>query len=76
MPTHFGNTKTNQTTGGYADILPNPDVTWETSEQLDLGFDARFINSRLGVAFDYYIKTTRDWLVYRTYSCDIWYWST
>ncbi|MBS2098294.1 SusC/RagA family TonB-linked outer membrane protein [Carboxylicivirga linearis] len=59
----FGNTKTDQTTGGYADILPNPDVTWETSEQLDLGFDARFINSRLGVAFDYYIKTTRDWLV-------------
>ena len=38
--------------GAYADIVPNPDVTWETSEQLDLGFDARFLNSRLGLSFD------------------------
>nr|WP_321406282.1 TonB-dependent receptor [uncultured Carboxylicivirga sp.] len=59
----FGNTKTSQSSGAYADILPNPDVTWETSEQLDLGLDARFINSRLGVAFDWYIKSTKDWLV-------------
>ena len=49
--------------GAYADIVPNPDVTWETSEQLDLGFDARFLNSRLGVNFDWYKKTTKDWLI-------------
>ncbi len=49
--------------GGYPDILPNPDVTWETSEQLDLGFDARFLAGRLGVAFDWYKKTTKDWLI-------------
>ena len=49
--------------GAYANIVPNPDVTWETSEQLDLGFDARFLNSRLGVAFDWYKKTTKDWLI-------------
>jgi len=52
-----------QTTGGYADVLINPDVTWETSEQLDLGFDARFLGSRLGVAFDWYNKKTKDWLL-------------
>ena len=49
--------------GAYADIVPNPDVTWETSEQLDLGFDARFLNSRLGLNFDWYKKTTKDWLI-------------
>jgi len=50
-------------TGAYANIVPNPDVTWETSEQLDFGFDARFLDSRLGVNFDWYKKTTKDWLI-------------
>ena len=49
--------------GAYADIVPNPDVTWETSEQLDFGFDARFLDSRLGLTFDWYKKTTKDWLI-------------
>ena len=30
---------------------------------MDFGFDARFLKSRLGVAFDWYTKTTVDWLV-------------
>ncbi|WP_352421440.1 SusC/RagA family TonB-linked outer membrane protein [Proteiniphilum sp.] len=60
---YFGNNKSDLVTGGYADILPNPDVTWETSEQLNLGVDARFAKNRLGVAFDWYNKTTKDWLV-------------
>ncbi len=59
----YGNSKTSQSSGAYADILPNPDVTWETSEQLDIGLDARFLNSRLGLAFDWYVKTTKDLLV-------------
>ena len=59
----FGNDKGSQVTGAYSDILANPDVTWETSEQLNIGFDARFFNSRLGVNFDWYRKTTKDWLV-------------
>ncbi len=50
-------------TGAYANIVPNPDLTWETSEQLDFGFDARFLNSRLNVNFDWYKKTTKDWLI-------------
>ena len=49
--------------GAFPDILPNEDVKWETSEQLDFGFDARFLNNRLGVTFDWYKKTTKDWLV-------------
>lgn len=50
-------------TGAVGDVLANPDVSWETSEQLDFGIDARFFNSRLGVSLDAYIKDTRDWLV-------------
>ena len=49
--------------GAYANIVPNPDLTWETREQLDFGFDARFLNSRLGVTFDWYKSTTKDWLI-------------
>lgn len=59
----FGNVKNTYQQGAYPDILPNPDVTWETSDQTDIGIDARFFNSRLGVAVDWYIKKTKDWLV-------------
>ncbi|MFY1612718.1 SusC/RagA family TonB-linked outer membrane protein [Macellibacteroides fermentans] len=60
---YFDSGKKVQTVGGYADILANPDVTWETSEQLNFGLDSRFLNSRLGLTFDWYVKTTKDWLV-------------
>ena len=51
------------TTGGSFNVLGNPDLTWETSQQIDLGIDARFLGGRLGLAFDWYKKTTKDWLV-------------
>jgi TonB-linked SusC/RagA family outer membrane protein len=59
----FGNNPSVQSVGGYPNVLSNPDVKWETSIQTDLGFDARFLSSRLSVAFDYYNKKTNDWLV-------------
>ena len=59
----FGPDKSVISTGAYPDILANEDVTWETSEQTDLGIDARFLNGKLGLTFDYYVKTTKDWLV-------------
>lgn len=69
-PSHtynFGNTILNTTAtkpvGAYATNLANPDVTWETSEQFDLGVDTRFLRSRLSLTADYYVKYTRDWLV-------------
>ena len=43
--------------------LPNPNLTWETSEQIDLGLDARFLNNRLTLGVDYYNKQTKDWLI-------------
>jgi TonB-linked SusC/RagA family outer membrane protein len=59
----FGNNVDAQQTGGWVRRLQNLDITWETSEQFDLGLDARFLNSRLGVVLDYYVKTTKDWLL-------------
>lgn len=56
-------TTADRTTGAYAKNLPNPNITWETSEQLNIGFDARFLSNRLGLTFDYYTKTTKDWLI-------------
>jgi TonB-linked SusC/RagA family outer membrane protein len=49
--------------GAYPSRLANADLTWETSEQTNIGFDARLLQSRLGVNFDFYIKNTKDWLV-------------
>ncbi len=59
----FGTDKTTRTTGAYADILANPDITWETSVQTNIGFDARVLNSRLGINFDWFQRDTKDWLV-------------
>lgn len=59
----FGTNRNVMQLGGYPAILPNPDVSWETSEQLNVGLDAFFLNSRLMLTFDYYNKTTKDWLV-------------
>jgi len=49
--------------GAYPSRLGNMDLTWETSEQTNVGFDARLFNSRLSVNFDWYMKTNKDWLV-------------
>ena len=42
--------------------LPNPDLRWETSEQLDFGLDARMFDNRLTFGADYFNKTTKDLL--------------
>ncbi|KKM15709.1 hypothetical protein LCGC14_1693300, partial [marine sediment metagenome] len=42
--------------------IPNPDLKWETTSQLDIGLDASFFDDRLRVTFDYYDKHTSDLL--------------
>lgn len=59
----FGDKEGILTPGAYPDRLSNPDLKWETSEQVDLGFDARFLNNALSVTFDVYKKTNKDWLI-------------
>ena len=51
------------TSGASPSRLPNADLTWETSEQLNIGIDARFLNGRLGLTADWYDKKTKDLLV-------------
>ncbi|QNF33389.1 TonB-dependent receptor [Adhaeribacter swui] len=43
--------------------LPNPNLKWETSVQSDFGLDAAFLNNRLTLTADYYIKESRDFLL-------------
>ena len=43
--------------------LANPNLKWETSEQLDLGVEMRFLRNRLAFSADYYDKKTKDLLV-------------
>ena len=49
--------------GSMPNGIANPDLTWEKSEQFDLGLDLRFLNDRLSVGIDWYTKTTKDLLV-------------
>ena len=43
--------------------LSNPNLKWETSDQIDLGLDARFLRNRLTLGIDWYDKKTKDLLV-------------
>ncbi len=49
--------------GAFPNRLPNPDIKWETSEQLNIGLDAYLLDTRLEVNLDWYQKTTKDWLL-------------
>ena len=49
--------------GSSPSKLANPDVKWEESEQIDVGFDTRFFNSALSFGFDYFKKTTNGMLI-------------
>ena len=42
--------------------VPSSDLTWEKTDQFDLGIDFSFINSRMKGSFDYYLKRTKDLL--------------
>ncbi|PTS93542.1 SusC/RagA family TonB-linked outer membrane protein, partial [Flavobacterium sp. HMWF030] len=60
---NFGNEEGVLTPGAYPQNISNTNVKWETSEQIDLGLDARFLNNALNVTFDVYQKTNKNWLV-------------
>jgi len=50
------------TTIYYQSQLPNPDLTWETTTQLDTGIDLGFLKNKITATFEYYKKTTDDLL--------------
>ncbi|NOU59546.1 SusC/RagA family TonB-linked outer membrane protein [Marinifilum caeruleilacunae] len=43
--------------------LPNPDLKWETTSQLDIGLDFGLFNNRINGEFDVYYKKTKDLLL-------------
>ncbi len=43
--------------------LPNPDLKWETTSQLDLGIDFGLLENRLTGSVDYFDKQTKDLLL-------------
>ena len=47
-------------------VLPNPEVKWETSRQVDLGLDLRMFKNRLALTLDWYNKNTHDLLTSTT----------
>jgi len=51
------------TPGAYPSRISNPELKWETSEQTNIGFDANFLKGMFTLNFDWYNKTTKDWLI-------------
>lgn len=47
----------------YPTQLFNPSLKWETSQQFDLGIDARAFDDRLSVSMDYFDKQTKDLII-------------
>jgi TonB-linked SusC/RagA family outer membrane protein len=60
---YFGPDHSIITVGSAPYQVPNPNISWETSEQTDIGLDMNFINNQLQFSFDWYRKDTKDWLV-------------
>ncbi len=48
--------------GGKA-IMPNPDLTWETTVSHNIGLDMSFLNGRINGTFELYHNTTKDLLI-------------
>ncbi|MBP5318296.1 MAG: TonB-dependent receptor [Paludibacteraceae bacterium] len=50
--------------GAGTDKQPNLKGRWETSQQWDAGIDFDFWNGKLGGSFDFYVRDTKDMLLY------------
>ncbi|WP_299557305.1 TonB-dependent receptor [Seonamhaeicola sp.] len=50
----------NYVSGFALDGISNPDIVWETTEQLNFGVDLSMLDSRLTLTADYFIKDTKD----------------
>ncbi len=51
---------------GLASNAPNPDLKWETSKQINAGFDFGLLGNRLSGSFDIYQTNTSDLLLFET----------
>ncbi len=49
--------------GVFPDQVPNPDIKWEESTTLDIGFKSAFFDNRISFDVNYFIKRTDDLLL-------------
>ncbi len=63
--TWLSNTDTYWTTTkvGGKTIMPNPDLTWETTLSHNIGLDLSFLKGRINATFELYHNTTKDLLI-------------
>lgn len=51
---------------GYAPTLTDPRLKWETNEQTNVGIDLGLLKNELTVTVDYFIRTSKDLLLYQS----------
>lgn len=61
----YGITKYDGESAYYPSNISNPDLKWESTKELDLGFDLGLFSDRINLTFDYYNKQTKDLLLNR-----------
>lgn len=49
--------------GASPSYIANPDIRWEESVQSDIGLDLTFLRNMFTFSADYYVKTTKGWLL-------------
>lgn len=52
----------------YETVVPNPNVTWESADQRNIGFDATLMNNKLAITADYFQYKRSDILLARNAS--------
>jgi len=55
----------NNHNGVFTNDIPNPDIRWESTYQLDVAIDFAFFKNKLRGSIGYYDKTTRDQILQR-----------
>ncbi|MBK5213455.1 MAG: TonB-dependent receptor [Flavobacteriaceae bacterium] len=61
----YGNTSYGGSPGIYPSNIPNPDLKWESTRQLNIGLNLGLFNDRITLTADYYDKQTNDLLLSR-----------
>lgn len=57
---------TAQTANGYIIPLIDTNLKWETNEQTNIGIDLGLLNNNLNITLDYFTRTSKDLLLYKT----------
>jgi TonB-dependent starch-binding outer membrane protein SusC len=61
-----GMNTTRQLATGYAPTLTDPRLKWETNEQSNIGIDLGLLKNELSVTLDYFIRKSKDLLLYQS----------